>query len=244
MKKLLILSGVCAMAALVSQTAQAEVKVRAGVASSSYELGGDYITAKSDYKPTNFGLTLASDSGLYLDLAVSSGTGKHDGWTNSGAPAEDFKRTDSALIVGSSTITESGNASTFYVGIKTGSTTLSAKNNPFVLWNEETFDSAGFVFGGGAAFPIASGSGGSIGVNAGLGVMGATWKDDTGFNVKAKTAVGVSFGVNYTFPFTSNFGVVADYKYNSYSYDFGDTATPFKVNEKISAIGASLYAKF
>ncbi|MDO8262260.1 MAG: hypothetical protein Q7T21_03435 [Gallionella sp.] len=246
MKKLLLISGVCAMAALASQTAQAEVKVRAGAASSTYSLGGDYITAESKYNPVNLGLTFASDSGMYVDLAYSGGTGKHDGWKSLGAPAEEFKRSDVALIVGASRLNpDNGIAGTFYVGLKAGNTTLGAQNAG-LSWTEETFDTAGLVFGGGASFPIASGRAGSLGVNVGLGLMGATWKDNSaaGYNEKAKTALGVSFGVNYTYPITSNFGVTVDYKGNAYTYNFGDAATPFKVNEKISAFGATLYAKF
>jgi hypothetical protein len=76
--------------------------------------------------------------------------------------------------------------------------------------------------------------------------MGATWKDNSvrGYNVKADTAVGGSLGANYTFPFTSNFGVVADAKYHSYNYKFGSSAAPFTIREKITSVGVSLYAKF
>lgn len=259
MKKILLISGMCAMAALVSQTAQAEVKVRAGLASSTYTLGGDYTAAESSYNPANLGLTFAADNGMYVDLAYSSGTGKHNGWAtanaptticgstscfNAASPSENFKRSDMALIVGGSKLNpNNGIAGTFYVGLKTGSTTLDAKNAG-LPWTEETFDTAGIVFGGGASFPIASGRAGSVGVNAGLGVMGATWKDNTGYNVKAKTAVGFSFGVNYTYPITSNLGVVVDYKGNAYSYNFGTTAIPFTVKETVSAFGATVYAKF
>lgn len=256
MKKLLLISGVCALSALASQTAQAEVKVRAGVASSTYKLGGDYITAESKYNPVNLGLTFAGDSGFYVDLAVSGGTGEHDGWTKYGTPAEQFKRSDLALIFGASRLNpDNGIAGTFYMGLKTGTTTLGANKTALIgpgpytatsAWTEETFTSTGLVFGGGGSFPIASGRAGSLGVNVGLGLMGATWKDNSvaGYNEKAKTALGVSFGVNYTYPITSNFGVTVDYKGNAYTYNFGDAATPFKVNEKISAFGATLYAKF
>lgn len=232
-------------AALASQSAFAEVKLRAGVATSTYELSGDYITAKSDYNPVNVGVTFAADNGLYVDLAVSGGTGTHDGWSSRGYPAEEFKREDYALIVGGSHLNpDNGIAVTLYGGLKGGKTTLGAQNVPTVPWYSETFETTGFVFGGGASFPIAQGRAGSVGVNLGLGIMSAKWKDDTGFDVKSNTAFGGSFGASYTFPFTPSFGVVADYKYNSYSYNFGDTATPFTVKENISALGASLYVKF
>jgi len=265
MKKILFISGVCAMAAFASQAAQAEVKIRAGVASSTYSLGGDYVAAKSDYNPVNLGVTFAADNGMYVDLATSGGSGKHDGWAkansptticggtscgNLASPEEDFKRSDIALIVGGSKLNpDNGIAVTIYAGLKAGKTTLDAQHafTPGTRWTEETFETAGLVFGGGGSFPIASGRAGSVGVNAGLGLMGATWKDNStaGYNVKSKTALGFSFGVNYTYPITSNFGVTVDYKGNAYTYDFGkDTATQFKVNETISALGATVYVKF
>jgi hypothetical protein len=256
MKKTLLVSSLFVATALVSQSALAEVRIRAGAGSSTYELSGDYITAKSTYNPTTVGLTFSSDTGAnagYLDLSYSSGSGKHDGWKKYGTPSESFKRSDFALTGGVVFLNQNnGIAGNVYVGIKTGTTTLAANKAVLALyynpaWSEETFETAGVIFGGGASFPIASGRAGSVGVNVGLGIMGATWKDNRtvgSYNVKADTAVGGSLGVSYTFPFTSNFGVTADYKYHSYSYNFGTSATPFTIRERISTLGATLYAKF
>jgi hypothetical protein len=261
MKKSVLLSSMFVAAALVSQAALAEVKVRAGTGTSTYELGGDYTHAKSTYSPTAVGATFSWDTGAtgaYVDLAYSSGTGKHDGWATAGvtspvcggscgnvaSPSNNFKREDFALTGGVVFLNQdNGIAGNVYLGIKTGSTTLGAEN-AVLPWTEEKFDTAGFIFGGGASFPIAQGRAGSVGVNGGLGLMGATWKDNAGFSAKANTAVGVSLGANYTFPITSMFGVTADYKYQSYSYNFGDTTTPFKVDEKFSTLMGFLYVKF
>ena len=244
MKKILLVSSVFVLASITSQSALADFRVRAGGASSSYDLAGDYITGKSVYTPVGLGFTFAADSGMYVDLAVSSGTGTHDAWTNLGAPSESFKRSDAALIVGASKLNQNnGIAGTFYVGLKSGTTTLGAKNAG-LPWTEDTFTSSGLVLGGGVSIPIASGRAGAVGVNLGLGLMGANWKDDTGFTAKAKTAVGGSLGVSYTYPITSRFGIVADIKGNSYRYNFGDTATPFTVTEKITTLTATAYAKF
>lgn len=253
MKKSLLISSLFVATALVSQSAMAEIKIRAGAGSSTYELGGDYITAKSDYNPTNFGVTFSSDTGAnagYVDLSYSSGSGKHDGWKKYGTPSESFKRSDFALTGGVVFLNQNnGIAGNVYVGIKTGTTTLGANRSVIALyyanpWSEETFETSGVIMGGGASFPIAGGRAGSVGVNVGVGFMGATWKDNAGYNVKADTAIGGSLGASYTFPFTSNFGVVADYKYHSYNYKFGSSNNPFTVREKISTLGASLYAKF
>ncbi len=255
MKKTLLISGLCISAALVSQSAFAEIKIRAGAGSSTYELSGDYIKAKSTYSPTALGVTFSSDTsaaGAYLDLAFSGGSGNHDGWTRLGTPSESFKRQDFALTGGAVFLNQNnGVAGNVYVGIKTGSTKLGANRATIAAagytypWSEETFDTAGVIFGGGASFPIAGGRAGSVGVNAGLGIMGATWKDNSGhFEQKAKTAVGGSLGVNYTFPFTPNFGVTADYKYQAYSYKFGDANPQFTVDEKFSTLMGLLYVKF
>jgi hypothetical protein len=259
MKKSVLISGMFVAAALVSQSALAEVKLRAGVGASSYKLGGDYTGAKSDYNSTNVGVTFAADNGFYVDLAGSSGSGKHDGWATANAPTticggtscgnvasaeEDFKRSDYALIVGGSHLNQNnGIAVTFYGGLKGGTTTLGAKNAG-LTWTEEKFETQGVVFGGGASFPIAQGRAGAVGVNLGLGIMSAKWTDNNGYNVKSNTAVGFSLGASYTYPITSNFGVVADYKLNAYSYAFGDTANPFTVNEAFSTLGGSIYVKF
>jgi hypothetical protein len=247
MKKSVLISSLFVAAAFVSQSALAEVKIRAGTGSSSYELGGDYIKAKSTYTPTTVGVTFSSDTsanGAYLDLAYSSGTGHHDGWASRGAPSEPFKRSDFALTGGVVFLNQNnGVAGNVYIGIKTGSTTLGAQHAA-LLWTEETFDTTGFIFGGGASFPVAGGRAGSVGVNVGIGIMGAKWKDTTGYDVKANTALGGSIGANYTFPFTPNFGVTADYKYQSYSYKFGSTSNPFTVDEKFSTLMGILYVKF
>lgn len=264
MKKSILISSLFVATALVSQSALAEIKIRAGAGSSTYELGGDYAHAKSKYSPTNVGLTFSSDTasnGAYIDLSYSGGSGEHDGWATANTPTticggtscgnaasakEDFKRSDFALTGGVVFLNQNnGIAGNVYVGLKTGTTTLGAKN-AVLPWTEETFETTGVIFGGGASFPVAGGRAGSVGVNVGLGIMSATWKDNapTPYNEKADTAVGGSLGASYTFPFTSNFGVTADVKYHSYSYKFGSAANPFTVSEKISTVGASLYAKF
>lgn len=256
MKKLLILSGVCAMAALVSQTAQAEVKVRAGTSNTSYTADFTnlfwYNTASSSYKSTNLGLTFIADSGLYFDIASSSGEGTHENYNAYTAVPQPLKRTDLALILGNSDVSESGVGTTTYVGVKSGTTLLGAPVGtvtPFgtISWSETNFTAAGLVFGGGVSFPIASGSGGSIGLNGGLGVMSATWKANcaTCIEFKSDSAVGVSLGLSYTYPFTSALGIVIDYKGNSYKYNFSRSdGTTFALAEKVNSVGASLYAKF
>jgi hypothetical protein len=264
MKKTLLVSSLFVATALVSQSALAEVRFRAGAGTSTYELGGDYTHAKATYTPTNVGMTFAwgSTTGGYVDVSYSGGSGKHDGWAtansptticggtscgNLASPEEDFKRQDYALTGGVVFINQNnGIAGNVYIGIKGGTTTLNAKNAG-LPWTEEKLTTTGMIIGGGASFPIAGGSAGSVGVNLGIGIMGANWKDNNSpaYDQDADIAVGGSLGASYTFPFSSNFGVIVDYKYQSYSYTFcADCANPFTVSEKFSTLGGSLYAKF
>lgn len=258
MKKSLLMSGLCVAAAFMSQPALAEVKIRAGTGSSTYELSGDYITATSTYSPATLGATFSwggGRTGGYVDLALSGGTGTHDGWAYIGAPEQSFKRSDFAVTGGVVFLNQNnGIAGNVYVGLKTGTTTLGANRAALIAdgytantaWTEEKFNTAGVILGGGVSFPIAGGRAGSVGVNLGIGIMGATWEDNSaaGFSATANTAVGGSIGANYTFPFSSHFGVTADYKYQSYSYNFGDTTTPFTIDEKFSTLMGTLYVKF
>ena len=245
MKKSLILSSMFIVAALVSQTAQAGVKLRAGVASSTYTLGGDYGDAVSDYTPITLGGAYAVDNGMYFDLSYTGGTGEHDGYAPT-YPKEDFKRSDVTLAFGRAHVNESnGMAFGYYAGLKSGTTTLGAQNVWYVPWYEETFTSSGLILGGGVSFPIASGRGGSVGVNLGVGLMGTTWKDDAGWNKTSDTAVGTSFGVNYNYQFNSTVGVTVDYKAHNYKYIFDLVGNPeFAIEEKISALGATVNVSF
>lgn len=246
MSKLFLRTSMFAVAALFAQAAMADAgfKVRGGVASNNYDLevtcSGCTGKVTSKYTSTNLGLTYVTPIGLYFDLSGSTGSGDHDLYTTS----QPFKRTDQAFVVGMSGL---GPASV-YVGYKSGTTDISAPPS-LAPFTKDTFTAKGLILGGGAGFPLGEGGrAGAIGVNAGIGLMKANWKEDGNFplDINAKTAVGFSFGASYTYPITSNFGVTADVKYNSYSYDFSDSngGATFKIDEKITAIGASVYAKF
>ena len=81
MKKSLLISGLCISVALMSQSALAEVKVRAGVGSSTYQLGGDYVAAKSTFSTSTVGMTFSSDTsanGAYIDFSYANGSGQHN----------------------------------------------------------------------------------------------------------------------------------------------------------------------
>lgn len=255
MKKSILMTSLIVGAALVSQPALADIKVRVGGGTSTYELSGDWLKGKSTYSPTTLGITFSSDAstnGAYLDIGYSGGTGSHDvfaGYTG-GTTSDPFKRQDFALTGGAVFLNpNNGIAGNVYVGLKTGKTTLGSPLGVHYVGaatvsRETTLTTSGVVFGGGASFPIAGGRAGSAGVNVGLGIMGNKWATDNGLSATANYAVGGSIGANYTFPFSQNFGVTADYKYQSYSYDFSSSTQSQKITEKISMLTGLLYVRF
>ena len=248
MKKTLILSSAFIAVAFTSQAAEAAVKFRAGAGSSTYELAGDYGTTKVDYTPITLGASYAFDNGMYIDLSYTGGSGKHDGYILSGYPKQDFKRSDVTLAFGRAHVNESnGMALGYFAGLKSGTTTAGA---PIAMgFTEETLTTSGLIVGGGVSFPIASGRGGSVGVNLGVGLMGTTWEDNATtyvWNETSDTSVGASFGLNYNYQFNSTVGVTVDYKTQSYKYDFGLLfgKPNFTIEEKISTLGATVNIGF
>ena len=247
MKKSLILSSVFIAVTFASQAAEAGVKVRAGAGSSTYELAGDYGSTKVDYTPITLGASYAFDNGMYIDLSYTGGTGKHDGYVPF-YPKQDFKRSDVTLAFGRAHVNESnGIAFGYYAGLKSGTTTAGA---PIAVgFTEETLTTSGLIVGGGVNFPIASGRGGSVGVNLGVGFMTTTWEDNAAtyvWNETSDTSVGASFGVNYSYQFNSTVGVTVDYKTQSYKYDFGLLfgQPNYTIEEKISGFGATVNIGF
>jgi hypothetical protein len=242
MKKTITLVCLCGAAALASQSAMAAVKVRGGATSNNYEL--QYDSGSTSYKHTTssfsgsaLGLTFISDSGLYLDIASSNGKGDRK---DRNSATGTFERTDTAIVLGSTSVTSGGSATNYYVGYKSGETKLGSTTNYF----PQTFSGDGFVFGGGLGLPA---GGGTIGLSLGLGLMGLkyTVNGATTSTWDADQAVGVSYGLGYTYPLTQNFGLSVDYKGNAYKYNFNTTSgTPFSYGESFSTLSLLGYLTF
>lgn len=247
-----------AAAVALPQVAQAEglVRLRAGVANTGYSVKFDENsdpwyrgkTAKSDYTARTVGLTFVSEGGFYVDVTgQTSGDAKHDLWNPQ--PEQEFSRDDFTLTLGVSIPGQSGTGS-FFGGYKSGTTELSAPRGAVVPgsaspigWSKDTFDSKGFFFGGGYAFPAA---GGQLGFNGALAFMSGTWKDDAGFSNEADYTIGFSFGLSYTYMFGRNFGLTADFKAQHYSYGFNQYSTfnAYTVDEQINSFGLSALVQF
>jgi len=235
-----------AAAVALPQVAQAEglVRLRAGVANTGYTVKFDGLNygrgeAKSDYTAKTVGLTFVSEGGFYVDLTgQTSGDATHDLWQPQ--PDQKFSRDDFTLTLGVSIPGQSGTGSVFG-GFKSGTTELSAP--PGFTFTKDTFDSKGFFFGGGYAFPAA---GGQLGFNGAIAFMGGTWKDDAGFSNDADYTFGFSFGLSYTYMFGKNFGLTADLKAQHYSYGFNQysTVAAYTVDEQINSVGLSALVQF
>jgi hypothetical protein len=223
------------------------VSVRAGLTSTTYDLefdnNGPYANAKatSKYTGKNVGVTIFSDSGCYFDVSgQTSGDATHDLWKP--RPEQPFSRDDLTLTIGVTTQSDSGSTS-FFGGLKTGSSELKAPPNVF-SWTRDTFDSSG-VFGGvGFGVPVA---GGTFGMNAAVAVMSGEWTDDAGFQNEADYTVGYSLGVNYKYMIAPQFGISVDYKLQAYSYDFAvysGTQPAYTVVETLSSFGVNAILQF
>lgn len=233
-KQLISLSAATALLlGTVSVHADTLVRPRVGMSSTSYEIGGNYLTGTSDYTATNIGVTFAFDSGTYFDVAyTTSGDATHDSWVVD----DDFKRTDLALTYGFS-FTDTG---TMFLGYKTGTSELSTPPQANKTWTEDTFETSGFFYGLSFGFPVTERS--ALSLNGALALMTANWSDDVSWDMDADYALGYSFGAAYTHAFTQNFGMVADWKYHYYEFEF-DLGS-YQADETVNAFGLSLYANF
>ncbi|KAF0206217.1 MAG: hypothetical protein FD173_377 [Gallionellaceae bacterium] len=254
MKKITMLVYLLGASALVSQSAMASgLKVRGGATNNDYSTdfspaastGNPY--AKSTFSGTAFGATWLIDDSMYIDYAMSSGSGTRDSkLTNGTTFSTNLTRTDNAIVFGNTSVGTSGTATNVYFGWKTGETKMDAPSAAIVLNpTSRNFSTSGFIFGGGVGIPAA---GGSLGLSLGMGLMSGKYDTvSTTTTVKnaADMALGFSLGIGYSYPFTPNFGIAADYKYNSYNYVFDSgLTTEWSLNEKLSTTGVSLWAKF
>jgi hypothetical protein len=248
-KKVLFVSSMVAVAAISSQPAMADFKVRLGKANVHYEGNISAPTGNSntaqDFQSNFFGATYIWDSGIYFDLSHYVGRVDRPGGFQD-------QRFDPTFTLGLAGETESGTKTSMFVGVKHGHTeyagTPVGANTPTY-----SFDTNGFVMGGGLGFPMSNGT--TVGVNAGIGFLRMLWGETyVGPTAPAASedtstmSLGYSYGVNYTIPFNQTFGLTLEYKGQSYNFKFGGTGTgpthPSTVVEKVSTVGFNLYAQF
>jgi len=255
MKNYTSLICVLSLCTLIMQDATADeiIKLRAGASNNAYELdlipvnGVSQVPfASTSYSGTNYGITFLLGESAYIDIAGSTGTGTYNRPTYVG----NLQRNDTAVILGMNAGSMSSVIGNFYFGYKSGETKL---NPPATAPNGSSnldFVASGMVLGGGLGIPLADGKAGLLGINLGLGIMGAKYDQQNvgsapNSTAHADTAFGFNYGLLYTFPFTKNFGITLDYKNTSYVYTFDSgLTTQTEIDEKVTSTLASLYVKF
>lgn len=250
MKKLLLASSMFALAAVSSQSAMAEVKVRGGVGNTSFALEFINIYTNADVKAdlltTSLGVTYIGESGMYLDVSGSRGGVRNSTTTSSSAPNMKITgRTDAAINVGYAGSFDSGRGYSYYVGYKTGETLATLSNPTLFTPTNDKFSTTGYVVGGGISL-LPFDFGGVLGFNVAAARLTTDWSDDAAFSSSSGTS-GVSSGVSYTYPISSTFNIAADAKQNVYQYTFNackNTTANCQVYEKVMSLAVTLSAQF
>jgi hypothetical protein len=228
--------------------AEDSIKVRAGFANNNYELnledGSTFVGGP--VKTTNLGITFLTSETGYVDISISSGSGDSTE-TLYPRPAYALDRSDFAIVFGSNKLHDDGKVTNMYIGYKSGETTMVSPEDASWWGNTINFEAAGLVVGGGLAIPVPIG--GAVSLTGGLGLMSGDYSYSlTSGYAYSKTAdytFGFSYGIGYTYPINNSVGVSVDYKASSYSYTFdAGLSTEEILDEKISGVGVSIYAKF
>lgn len=229
----------CALTALMGASASvfADVNFRArgGYTAGTYDLSAEYTSSSADlisepYSGYALGVTAIISSWMYFDFSTSAASGN-------GTWKEIFDveldRTDSTFSVGFR-----GNNFSYYLGYKVGNTEISFDDGDNI-----TFDSAGFVVGAGYVIPMKSSA---LSLGYGVGLLEGELKDSDGTVYTADETFGFSLSGAFTYLFTKQFSVSAEYKWQSYEFFLTDksTASPWYATEKLSGYTLSAAYSF
>jgi len=214
MKKLIASKAILLAGLAFSASSYADVttRLRSGLTVlGNYEVsnvGYGNLAYDADYTAIPIGITVLFDSGMYADLAYQSSSGDASFAWSSESP--DFSRSEVTATVG----TRMKNFSAF-LGYKQGETET---DWPAGL-SPDVFESAGFVFGVGYSIPLNKSA---ISITGGLGLLTGEYTFAPGQSLESDATFGYSFGLGYNYVLGRNWSVGADYKWNSYDYEFVD----------------------
>lgn len=230
-KKIIGLSALSLLAASSLNTAQAaDIKARAGVGISFYELevgsgSGSVVTADNKF------VTLGATAGfgeIYVDVKFdTTASGTHDFYGLDQA----FVRNELAITLGYS-VNES---LTVFGGFKSTESTISAPTG-FAI-PEDIFEADGLFGGIAAGFPINDNS--SISASAALALMDGSWSNNTG-SIEGDT-VGISFGATYNLYLDDASGLAASWTFQGYGYDMD---SGLEITEAMSNLSVSYFRNF
>lgn len=250
MKKILTLTYLIVVVALASQEAMATgLTIRGGVTNNNYELfnpdGSSWVATPQHNN--NVGLKFPIGESSYFDVNIAKGEGVYNGLTYTGKVTS----SDLAVSFGNSTVHTNGNLGSIYLGLKMSKTKLMPDNTAAAIAANAgvyNFKSTGLVLGGGEAFPLDVG--GYLTLSLALGAMkgqydASTINSNSVMNFKADNAAYYSYGVGYFHAITSSVSFTVDYKGQFYDYTYNsDLPNKYKLREKFSGFGATLYVRF
>jgi hypothetical protein len=196
------------------------LRARAGVSYNSYDTVWSGGPLKTDFYSLNLGASYVTQDRWYVD---GSFRGSMNGTWNSVELAtpnngkdEDYKRNDYTLTIGKGL----NDNWTVFGGYQYSDSTITlpaAFISAYNTVNEETLKIGGFFVGGAKSFVVGNGS---LSVNASVGAMKAELVDSIGIKHTSDTGFGGSVGTSYSYYFTKNLGLMAEAKYQKYSYDY------------------------
>ena len=223
----------------------ADVKIRAGLINVNFAAEIAYPTnnfsVNQTYRGVALGFTYINENGIYVDLAPTFSKGDKPAGVTSGADANRF---DGTLVLGYSEGLDNGTSASYYFGIKNG-LTVSYYSDATATGGFRNLDlqSQGVIAGAGWAFPL--NLGGTIVVNAGIGLLVAEASENDIVLTTSKQSLGYSYGVSYNYPISTGKGLSIDYKGNIYNYEMEQKVlAPTQIKENWSLVGISAYILF
>ncbi len=191
-------------------SAETALRVKGG-----YGVGGSYEIETDDGQKEEADLQVMAVSGTiifngaYADLSYSESSGDDLTYSNSNTgyrgPGGSLDRSDLALTIGTL-----GDISVFG-GYRQGKSHL---NNAL----DTVFETKGFFLGVSPSMKVAERS--RVGMTAAMAFMNGKWQDNASGTASADYALGFSVGAAFGYQLNEQFGVGADVKYQSYSFDF------------------------
>lgn len=235
-----------ATALTFSGAALADFKVRAGLTSVNYKaditFSNKSVSANPTYNGVALGFTYITEGGTYIDLAP---TLAQAGEAPSGWDSQKATRFDGTLVIGSSTVLDSGSTLSYYIGFKNGYTKFYFEDaTDSTGYREQNLHSHGPITGLGYGYPL--GDKGLLIANIGIGLNTATVAEKDIDTSSSENALGYSYSLGYTYPFSSSSGVTLDYKGNIYKFTMKQNTTngPTQFDESWTLMGISGYMLF
>jgi len=217
------------------------VRLRGIVTNVDYTLQYDDSTTSragtSRFTAAGLGLTYVWSGGMYADAKyLTSSNATHDYWRTAGFASLPLERADTTLTWGYTT----ADLWNVHAALQNGKTKRT--NQPGNLEQSRTLTTQGVVAGGGKGFATGIGV---FGVNGTVGLVSGTLDTSTGVSSKADSALALSAGASYAYPYSRNLVFGADAKLQKFTLDFGKGgANAFSYAETIKSLSIYIAGQF